>query len=138
MSLATWKAEFYPVTAIEAGRGTWEQSLEHSIKKWEGLLPENLERHGAHLSYYMSVLDSEAGVPLDIDSSSCALCQKAMEQHYEDGYPELRLGFCQYCPLAVFLKDKCDNDGMPYHTFLACNNPQPMIDALKGALVCLK
>ena len=34
MSLKSWKAEFYPVTASRVSK---KNALEHSLKKWEGL-----------------------------------------------------------------------------------------------------
>lgn len=43
MSIQSWIDEFYPVTAEEC---LPDDALEHSIKKWEGLQPDALERHG--------------------------------------------------------------------------------------------
>ncbi len=50
MSLATWKAEFYPFTAEKCAAEFPEEALDHSIRKWEGLSPENLKKHGVLLS----------------------------------------------------------------------------------------
>lgn len=46
MSLETWKEEFYKIPAEECIK---EQALDHSITKWEGLRPENLQKHGLFL-----------------------------------------------------------------------------------------
>lgn len=43
MSLASWMREFY---SIDASAPTTERgAVEHCIRKWEGLRPENLARH---------------------------------------------------------------------------------------------
>lgn len=38
MSLETWKAEYYPISARETKQA---QATAHSFKKWEGLRREN-------------------------------------------------------------------------------------------------
>ena len=42
MSIESWKAEFYPTPADEASK---DQAIAHSLRKWEGLRKENLDRH---------------------------------------------------------------------------------------------
>ncbi len=44
MSLESWKKEFYPTRAADVK--TLDEALTHTERKWEGLRPENLERHG--------------------------------------------------------------------------------------------
>lgn len=43
MSLKTWKAEFYPITATQAATRGDLAAAEHSLKKWEGALADGLE-----------------------------------------------------------------------------------------------
>ena len=42
MSLESWKAEFYTIPASKCPE---EYAIEHSLRKWTGLLPENLDKH---------------------------------------------------------------------------------------------
>lgn len=72
MSIKTWKEEFYPRSA--ASRMSNKAAIEHSIKKWEGLLPENLKKHGVVLDRCGDIHDDE--VKFEISDLSCALCQK--------------------------------------------------------------
>lgn len=46
MSLETWKQEFY---SLPASNAPIEQALDHSIKKWAGLQPDNLAKHSVEL-----------------------------------------------------------------------------------------
>jgi len=78
MSLQTWKEEFYPINAQELAEGSELDAARHSLKKWEGLRQEALERHGVFLRSVnpsvMAVTDPVES--LSIDFSSCSLCQK--------------------------------------------------------------
>ena len=112
MSEETWLAEFYPVPADKVSA---EDALDHSIKKWEGALRENLEKHG---------LDEP---PIDFDSDACPLCV-----HYiEDG--------CTRCPSYIARGDVCcDVDApceeqAPYGQYSIKGNPRPMLYWLKKA-----
>lgn len=139
MSLATWKAEFYPVPAISARESGWKDCLEHSILKWEGLLSENLTKHEVWRTPYRSIQGPDAPEELYIDSDSCALCCKAKLCDMLLDYPSHAWEYCQHCPLAKHLGGPCDADtDKPFHIYSTTRNPQPMIDALKGALECLK
>ena len=112
MSEETWLAEFYPVPANEVSA---EDALDHSIKKWEGALRENLEKHG---------LDEP---PIDFDSDACPLCV-----HYiEDG--------CTRCPLYIARGDvdcctetRSDEKLSPLDHY-GEGNPRPMLYWLKKA-----
>lgn len=126
MSLDTWMQEFYPVRAEHA-----KDVLEHSIQKWTGLLPENLEKHEVSVQYYapgkLRVLEKdEQGFFLWIDSSTCALCM----QHLKDS------GYCDFCPLFRVLGMRCDaNDWekSPWRQFVRYKVAQPMLDLLLQA-----
>lgn len=109
MSLDTWKAEFYPVPADSVPES---DTLSHSLRKWEGLRKENLEKHG---------LQADVG-GFHIDSSTCALCQ-----HY------LKSGWCYPCPISTMggYSVNCDDE---YRIWVFEKDPEPMITRIKNAI----
>lgn len=120
MSIRSWKRKFYPVPASKVKE---RDALDHSIRKWEGLQPEALEKHG---------LDSIGGVlfergtarEFEIHTGTCALCQ-----HYLGGFN------CIECPLSK-LRDgqRCDcGRNNPWGHFGIRNNAKPMLRLLKKA-----
>lgn len=127
MSLATWKEEFYPIAAHKVAA---EDALAHSLRKWRGLTPENLARHGvSHDSGYLFDTDEH----LWINDTTCALCylHLAPFEHHD----------CSArCPLAI-LRDgqACDQprelpDLSPYSTFTEHGDPAPMIALIEAAI----
>lgn len=94
MSLITWKEEFYPIPASHYM--PWESTCQHSLQKWIGLRPENLQKHNVALRPYQlsnprppvylvdvdieklkhDKLDYNWDI-LEINGSSCALCLKS-------------------------------------------------------------
>ena len=149
MSFKTWKDEFYSISASEVDE---EYALEHSIRKWEGLLEENLSKHkvviyngGSGCKYVIdetlathpdiSAIVRSAGFEekLKIDGYSCSLCEAYQYEEY-DGYP------CEKCPLAQSRGDipcDCENDYevdnrilAPWQTFIRELDPKPMLKAL--------
>lgn len=84
MSIESWKQEFYPVEADS--EMSEQEAILHSIKKWEGLTEENLNKHAVCVNYFKDLHD-EFGGAFDIDSSTCALCAKFLSND------------CQDCPL---------------------------------------
>lgn len=131
MSLATWMEEFYPITADAT---TKRNAIEHSLRKWIGLRPENLAKHrvakGKDFFWNNSVIsDGEGG--LYIESESCALCF-----HYYDRGEAPR---CGRCPLAKAREGRpCDQYDSPYHKWLYTDDPEPMINDLEKALEAKK
>lgn len=117
MNKKTWLKEFYPVPAHKVSA---EDALDHSIKKWEGALEENLEKHG---------LDCP---PMGFYSDSCALCA-----HYymaTDNKP-----VCGGCPLFMvrgnvkcYVKRPCE-EMSPFNEYNSFSNPRPMLTWLKKA-----
>lgn len=119
MSLETWKDEYYPVDAGEVRK---DDALDHSLRKWTGLLPENLARHGAVLEDFGCGVRVTAEGGTDsfrMDGLTCALCAT-----HE----------CKECPLKVIGGEECDPDDCHaptvYRTFHATLNPQPMIELM--------
>lgn len=129
MSVQTWESEFYPSPADEAS-GSEREALDHSLRKWIGLRPENLERHG--LRRFDRKL-TDGLYRFDVDSTSCALC----ERHSM---------VCDTCSLTEanggFSCDGIDCRGLEegeegpdhYGEFLISGDPEPMIKLIQKAI----
>ena len=117
MSLASWKKEFYPTPAYAC---PCNQALEHSILKWTGLLPENLEKHKVFLdAQYLRDAESPNHV-FGIDGDSCALC---MNYHAE--------GPCrneEACPILLVTGADCSRE---YEEFVYQGQASPMLNLLQ-------
>ena len=114
MSLDTWKEEFYPTAAFRCSR---EDALEHTLLKWTGLLPRNRKKHGCSLRSQAICDDDDF---LDIDASTCALCQ------YHRGSVA---SLCDGCPLRC-----CFAVGRPYDKFYVSHAVAPMVTCIKAAI----
>jgi hypothetical protein len=127
MSLATWKAEFYPIPARRVSK---KNALAHSLRKWQGLTKAALRRHGITRNGYQ--ISGEGG-RLDIDSGTCALCGHFLK--YEPGDYE-----CANCPLAIVRGGmRCDHEmafeeSAPWCAFSEDGDARPMISWLKKAI----
>lgn len=124
MSLQSWIDEFYPTPASQA---TEENAVEHSLQKWTGLLPENLEKHGVVLQG--AVFDP--AIPdewFSFNARTCALCEIYMEPDLA-GEP-----VCGRCPLAKAGKECSGPEGNPWTHWLRTSDPEPMIQALGDLL----
>lgn len=111
MSLNTWKKEFYPVKA--SSKEALKNPIEHSIRKWKGLRPENIKKHHLQITDKKHLIDSKK-VKLFIDESSCACCKGAYD--------------CYDCCVRLF--DCFD----AYACWKNDVNPEPMIKLLVKAL----
>lgn len=124
MSIKSWMDEFYPEIVSGVERTNLE-ALKHSLRKWEGLTTENMERHDVSIRKL-----EDGGRGLYIDSSSCALCYKHMYL------------YCTACPIYKSNGVGCQ-DGVVKDTFVRSEwgiwsddrNPQPMIDLLRKLVV---
>lgn len=135
MSLKTWKKKFYPVPAET--KMTKLGAVEHSIQKWTGLLPSNLEKHEV-CAGDGGVCDYDNDENLEINQSTCALCYK-----YYDELGELDdndYSRCLKCPLYKTLGFECGNgeDWAPFTAWMQHDDPKPMIKALKATLKKVK
>lgn len=123
MSIKTWKKEFYPKSA--ASRMSKKAAIEHSIKKWEGLLPENLKKHEVVIDVCGNIHDDE--IKFEISDQSCALCQKYWVE------------CCIKCPLYKKLGFVCGKgkieagDGWVY--YMEEGDPELMLKNLRSLLV---
>jgi hypothetical protein len=129
MSMQTWIDEFYPITAEEAARGSAKDATVHSIRKWEGLRPSALAKHGCTL--IENTLYDVDDRRLVIASNSCALCVKFYSTKT----------YCRRCPLAKARDGTpCDKHMLgeriaPYFELTESpNGPEPMIAWLGKAL----
>lgn len=90
MSVKTWKKEFYPTEASEAAKQGELAAINHSLQKWQGLLPENLAKHNVKIVGKEVIGIASTGVMV-FDSSTCALCESVRSCN---GYLD-----CRKCPL---------------------------------------
>lgn len=129
MSIKTWMKGFYPVSSKE--RMTRVAAIEHSLRKWIGILPENLEKHSVQDG--VPHLRDGDGLIFQVDSSSCALCVKYADDE------------CIDCPLAHTLGHTCDGHKseigrewdkkrFPWLCWHKDRDPKPMIEALQKSL----
>lgn len=130
MSIASWKKEFYPVNAASK-RATASPlaAAKHSLRKWIGLRPENLEAHGLWNNGLYKILECGTNdEAFRIDSDSCALCQLIKPERNGQG--------CGECPLAIVRGGapcdgkKSNESKSPY----AASSPEPMIGWLEKAI----
>jgi hypothetical protein len=125
MSFESWKAEYYPISArdLAVSEATDRELVAHALRKWRGLLPENLAAHGV-------VYDDAELIDSMYYGPSCALCQRYTE-------PE-----CAGCPLAQVLESpSCDEPsrGFKYGLFhAALIDPQVMVEVLEALLLELE
>ena len=120
MSLSTWEKEFYPIKKLPNGLLT---ATRHSLRKWTGALPENLQKHGCYkLANKNMITDGES--VFSFTNITCALC---LSSHVPN---------CSKCPLNRRTKS-CSNNG-PYGEFIYKDDPRPVIRALKKTLTELE
>jgi len=121
MSLKSWKAEFY---TIDAKNVSEENAVAHSLQKWIGLRPENLNKH--EVSFLANNVIGDDSNILDIDGESCALCVHHVHHVVAQNH-------CKECPLLVYLGKTCDGEpDSPYGYWLDTADPEPMISALSA------
>jgi len=132
VSLATWKAEFYPKPANRVAK---KDALAHSLQKWKGLTKAALKRHGLTV-WGGSISD---GVDcMFVGDEACALCV-----HYlsKDVTSDDRVA-CEACPLAKSRAGtsctRAVGDGEPWGgpwiAFVDNGDARPMIRALQKAV----
>lgn len=131
MSLESWKAEFYPIRAENVPK---EDALEHSIRKWEGLRKENLEKHGLYKDC-TAIYEESSFRSWYISSDSCALCHQYLNPN---GPFTSERDKCKECPLFKTNGNcRCDRSKTQseslFSSFTIHDNPEPMIEALKKA-----
>lgn len=139
MSIQSWMEEFFPVDATtlsqEFSKGNVKDIdlINHSIRKWEGVLPDALSRHG--LLHVSSMLISEDHPIVEsnfqLGSKNCSLCAIYVEQ------------YCIDCPLykeregysCDEINDEDAENGLvdPWSEATDHKDPKPMLMWLKRA-----
>lgn len=128
MSLQSWKDEFYPKEPTK--RMTKVAALKHSIQKWTGLLPKNLEKHGLEK---VGRWIQEKEPPYNdfmVNEETCALCVKFLKED-----PKGIDNECVRCPLFKSLATHpCVGDASQFGIWVRKEDPKPMLRALKATL----
>jgi hypothetical protein len=106
-------------------------ALKHSIRKWTGLLTENLEKHKLVSVHDEYEIRSKGGI-FEINADSCALCRLSQKEANNELVYQI---YCTKCPLAQVV-DYCMTTDMnqPFNSWSSTGNPKPMIKALEKAL----
>ena len=125
MSVKSWREEFLPVDAEDATGSTGE-AIAHSLQKWKGALPENLEKHEVKFEN-MEIRGSDGNE--HFGSSNCALCVACFD-YSEDT--------CKRCPLwyadGSEAGSRCFAPGRGYFRATYNYGPQVMIAELQAAM----
>jgi hypothetical protein len=123
MTIQSWKNEFYKIPAGNCK--TLSDAITHSILKWNGLLPENLQKHNLiKCGHWLTEVPDKSDC-FEIDTDSCALCHN----YYRRNFDEMT---CSKCPINILIGHDCDSsDNSPYFNWIIDNNPKPMIKILK-------
>lgn len=122
MSIETWKAEFYPRPAQAISE---EDALDHSIRKWEGLQPDALEKHVLFVVKNLIWEISSRPSSHKVGRKDCALCVQYLVKvnHLDD--------CCERCPIFKFRGSACcEGVGNPWYAFMK-GNAAPMLDLLR-------
>lgn len=87
MSIATWKKEFYPISASRCSK---TGAAEHSLRKWLGLRKAALKKHGlTKIPGRCVITDGRSRFWFDCDT--CSLCRKYPSKYHECDCPIVRL-----------------------------------------------
>ena len=133
MSLQTWKETFYEdiMNMKEEKRLSDLSCAEHTLKKYQGLLPENLEKHGVGLfgralrEKNLSYVELLATGEFDFSSDTCSFCLK----HYNFEY---QITECGNCPIGRISKP-CggNNKENTWYQVIFTKDPNPMITLME-------
>ncbi len=114
--LSDWLEKYYS----DWEGGTMIQAVEHSLKKWIGLMPKILKHFGLAKNYRHIFQMGGKRASFGILSYTCSLCIK-----YHD---ETKRDDCEDCPFVLKLGHNCH---VYYREWKNTGNPEPMIKALK-------
>ena len=136
MSLESWKAEFYPVTAHDINQcaSSGKDLVSHSLTKWMGLTAKNLQKHGLY-DDRSAIIEKGASLSQKyfyIDGESCSLCVAYYRgDHYGTDDRGNDMG-CTACPIYVATGKSCRK---AYRTYTSgSGRPTSMINLLKKTL----
>ncbi len=113
MSIKSWKAKFYPEEAVAVAlRGNDIECIEHSIRKWNGVSPENLQKHNVCIRGYRIEAKDVSWPYLPMVSETCALCHLTDIRHNEEQDDDE----CSQCPIVKATGTKCDSQWQHFET----------------------
>lgn len=118
MSLDSWEAKYYPVSAAEA-TDSLRQALLHAFLKYQGLFPEVLQEHGLRFDND-NIVDVKNGATFSLTAETCAVCE--FQDKFRDG--------CTGCP---FNYGGCCCGGA-YGQFLEDGDPTPILGLIRQEL----
>lgn len=119
MSVSTWKKEFYTKPKDTM---TDKQCAEHTLKKYTGVLKENLVKHEVIKPKKDSYLEGKNGKTFYFDIDSCSFCGKYCFK--EDSS-------CEGCPLYKEEGVTCFSEKSSYMKFTKTSNPNKLISLMK-------
>lgn len=133
-----WLNKHYPTPAREAVENglTGIQCIEHSLRKWRGFRPGELEAHDLAVNLASEI--EEANVPhtkvLSVDAHDCSLCLKYAIKKSRGGLAQNHLkDGCCFCPIFVATGKDCSSEFDAW-----CRrhhpDPEPMIALLERTL----
>ncbi len=128
MSLQSWKNEFYPTKASSYLDSPWKDAIDHSLKKWEGLTKNSIDKHNLLLSNGVLIDKEDQTNRMHLSFSNCALCLKSENELYND--PEMDFHsdpICKKCPIYLISETNCE---FQFDTFKERNDPLPMLSLL--------
>lgn len=141
MGLKEWKEEFYPCSA---GRTSRNEAIDHSLRKWTGLLPSNLEKHGCHAVDGCVIPEHVKEVPwketwsfFSPNMNNCSLCHHYYDEdtNYDDSGEYLNQ--CRDCPIMKVTGKACDeryeygDETSEWNRWTMENNAVPMVKLLE-------
>jgi hypothetical protein len=105
--MESWRKEFYPITGKEAAKQGTLASLKHGLKKWQGVMVENRNKHNIFRvdSYWLQERDQGQEViqsfqlgwrqSFQLGWRQCGLCWI-----YDETEGPLGQGCCEGCPIS--------------------------------------
>lgn len=103
MSVQSWKNEFYPISALEAAQTKDRLGcIDHSLTKWRGARPENLQKHDVTFKLHtikdlFKEKEEKEEEQFLFDAVTCSLCQ----------YDDLFFADCRSCPIYLSTEKTC-------------------------------
>jgi len=132
MSKESWLERYYPVPAEMATQSELE-AVEHAIRKFQGLKPKVMSKHGVWLVEAVLCDGPNYDEVLRINSVTCALC----ERHRTEPSGLLN---CEECILSKVRgvacdrrEDYVDEDRAPYQAAVFGGYTTPMLELLHEA-----
>jgi len=99
-----------------------EDAPAHVLRKWEGRLKKNMDRHGVGVNAegYLSVWDDHSFSGFDFRALTCAYCE-----HCGDD--------CGVCQAVLAGMDRCNADDGPYDIFKRTGSIRPILAWVRKA-----